>query len=226
LTRERLNYEVSQTEREVTRNPGAIRRMTVAVLVNGIPQTAADGATTILPRPDDELTALRDLVASAVGLDEARGDVITIKSMTFDPGLPAGSAMATGFLAGFAPDPMSLIQLAVLALVALVLGLFVIRPILLAPPRALPPAVSALPAPGSGAAMRESAINLPALTGEIAGDDGGWVMPGTALMPGSADNRVIDGPDPVERLRNLIAERQQDSVEILRSWLDEREERA
>ena len=30
--------------------------------------------------------------------------------------------------------------------------------------------------------------------------------------------------DPVERLRRLISERQAESVEILRSWMDEREE--
>ena len=30
--------------------------------------------------------------------------------------------------------------------------------------------------------------------------------------------------DPVERLRQLISERQAESVEILRSWMDEREE--
>ena len=41
-TRERVNYEVSETMREVTRVPGAIKRLTVAVLVNGSYDAAAD----------------------------------------------------------------------------------------------------------------------------------------------------------------------------------------
>ena len=33
-TRERVNYEVSETHRELIRQPGAIKRLTVAVLVD------------------------------------------------------------------------------------------------------------------------------------------------------------------------------------------------
>src|SRR5690606_10861870 len=41
-TRERVNYEVSETTREILREPGAIRRLTVAVLVDGTRQQGAD----------------------------------------------------------------------------------------------------------------------------------------------------------------------------------------
>ncbi len=226
VTRERINYEMSETEREVTRAPGAIRRITVAVLVNGITGTDASGATTILPRPDDELTALRELVASAVGLDEKRGDVITIRSMVFVSGVAAEPTPVSGYLAGFAPDPMTIVQLAILALVALVLGLFVVRPIMLAPPRALPPPLASLPPPTSSASTPPQPDRLPALTGEIAGDDGNWIVPAKLGRGDTAPNRIVASEDPVKRLRALIGERQQDSVEVLKSWLDEREERA
>ncbi|MFP4273788.1 MAG: flagellar basal-body MS-ring/collar protein FliF, partial [Paracoccaceae bacterium] len=84
-TRERVNYEVSETQREVTRVPGAIRRLSVAVLVNGTVARDADGQPEFTPRPDEELEALRGLVASAVGYDETRGDAITLQSMSFEP---------------------------------------------------------------------------------------------------------------------------------------------
>jgi flagellar M-ring protein FliF len=32
--------------------------------------------------------------------------------------------------------------------------------------------------------------------------------------------------DPVDRLRSMIGERQEETVEILRSWLEEKEENA
>lgn len=72
-TRQRQNFEVSRVTREVLRQPGATRRLTVAVLVNGTEQKAADGTAGIVPRSEAELEALRELVASAVGFDEARG---------------------------------------------------------------------------------------------------------------------------------------------------------
>ena len=51
--------------------PGGIRRLTVAVLVDGEAVTAADGTTTWQPRSEEELAILQELVASAAGLDEA-----------------------------------------------------------------------------------------------------------------------------------------------------------
>lgn len=201
-TRERVNYEISETAREVLRAPGGVRRLTVAVLVDDL--RATDG--TITPRSESELTDLRELVASAVGFDAARGDVITIKSMPFEP-LPGGEpAVGPGLLDRL--DLMALIQLAVIAGVLLVLGLFVLRPLLrparipLSPPAALPPV--------SGP--------LPVLTGEI--DDGAAMGP----MPVVSRSEGDPPRDPVERLRQLISERQAESVEILRSWMDDREE--
>jgi flagellar M-ring protein FliF len=215
-TRERVNYEVSETKRELVKNPGAIRRITVAVLVDGVTQTAADGTTLTAPRPDDELAALKDLVAAAVGFDEARGDVITIRSFAFEPASAAGSEASGGGFATFAIDVMTLVQLAVLALVALVLGLFVVRPVLTS--RATPVAAS-LPAPQPAAG--------PVLTGVIE-DDGAFperpilargARRGAAAEAGEAGPPEID--DPVARLRRLISERQEESVEILKSWMDD-----
>ena len=201
-TRERVNYEVSETSRELQRAPGGVRRLTVAVLVDGI--RAEDG--TWSPRPEPELSDLRDLVASATGFDAERGDVITLKTMEFQPIATDGSLSEASMLAGL--DVMTLIQLAVAAVVALVLGLFVLRPILSQSRRAPPP----LALPG--------AAPMPVLTGEI--DDGGDLptMPVVSNRAPSDDTPT----DPVERLRRLISERQTESVEILRGWMDDREE--
>ena len=223
-TRERINYEVSETEREVTVAPGAIKRLTVAVLVNGTISTGADGAEVFTPRPEDELTALRELVASAVGFDEERGDVITLKTMQFETVLPSGTSAEPSFIAGLGLDLMSIIQAAVLGLVALVLGLFVVRPVLMKPnaePAALLPSASDATPAGEDAAR--------VLTGEI--DDGPRDPADMSLVSGPEGTAPEDeadvpalsrrGDDPAERLRNLIGERQEETVEILRSWLEE-----
>jgi flagellar M-ring protein FliF len=205
-TRERVNYEVSETARELLRTPGGVRRLTVAVLVDGI--RAPDGTWT--PRSDAELADLRDLVASAVGHDEARGDRITIKSMEFEALPQPGADAAASWLSRL--DPMALIQLGVISLVALALGLFVLRPLITSGRGNAGPAPLALP-PAQPA-------TVPVLTGEIA-DDGD---PQTLAADPDRTARGDAPRDPVERLRQLIVDRQAESVEILRSWMDEREE--
>jgi flagellar M-ring protein FliF len=242
-TRERTTWDLSATSRELVRGPGGVRRLTVAVLVDGVRGTDADGNPTWEPRPEDELAALRELVASAVGYDEARGDVITLRSMQFADLATVGTVADAPTWAGF--DPMTLVQVAVLALVALLLGLFVLRPILaprsaargLPPPGPAPLGLAPPGTAGTGAAA------LSALDGEI--DDGpapsvaglpqaraadlpALPRSGPAAADGGADGALVppDPPDPVERLRRLIAERQAETVEILRGWMDERGERA
>ena len=220
-TRERVNYEVSETQREVLRLPGAVRRLTVAVLIDGVTATAADGTTSFTPRPEEELTALRDLVASAVGLDTARGDVLTLRSMAFEPLAEVGTAaVAAGLLPPMGPvNVMSLLQIGILALVVLALGLFVVRPVLLSGARranALPSPDATLALPG----MTTGAGGLRVLTGEIQDGDG---LPLSLVSQG--DGAVLDA-DPVARLRRLIEERRAESVEILRGWMEAEEENA
>ncbi|APX22524.1 MAG: flagellar M-ring protein FliF [Rhodobacteraceae bacterium] len=224
-TRERVNYEVSETMREVTRVPGAIKRLTVAVLVNGSYDAAADGTQTFVPLPEPQLAALRDLVASAVGFDEERGDEITIRSLPFErpEGLGTGPIEPGWF--SMPLDPMLLIQMAILAVVALVLGLFVVRPILSGPAR-----LDASDAAGGALALPpyENGAS-PALDGELDGDADFAPLAPLAGGEGFGGMGMVDfdapvEEDPVDRLRTLIEARKDETVEILRSWLDEKEE--
>lgn len=224
-TRERINYEVSETTREVVRAAGAIKRLTVAVLVNGTLETAADGTQSFAPLPVEELASLEALVASAVGFEEARGDMITIRSMAFEERTLAGTpAITPSFMDRLALDPIYMAQMAVLALVALLLGLFVVRPILSGSARIESnAAVPQLPVPVSG-----SQTTPPPLTGEI--DDGTQDFGNVPAVRGPTDTAsdlaLRSEQDPAERLRALIGERQEETVQILRNWLDPNEEKA
>ncbi|MGJ8616823.1 MAG: flagellar basal-body MS-ring/collar protein FliF [Sulfitobacter sp.] len=229
-TRERINYEVSETEREIIRAPGAIKRVTVAVLVNEPISTNEAGQQVPEPRSEEELTALRELVSSAVGFDESRGDIITIKSMPLQAISPTGTAVGTSLMDQFDLDLMSAIQMAVLALVTLILGLFVVRPVLSRQPSEGTNNVPALAAVGTNTDPDTRQV---ALTGEVTDDE--YDLPDLAENLGSDDDRgplpdlAIQGDmpnDPVDRLRAMIGERQEETVEILRSWLEDKEENA
>ncbi|ABF65679.1 Flagellar M-ring protein [Ruegeria sp. TM1040] len=244
-TRERVNYEISETEKEIVRGPGAIKRLTVAVLINGVTTETAEGEAAFEPRPEEELEALRELISAAVGFDAERGDVITLKSMDLPNVEPLGTEVTSSVFDNLYFDVMSIIQMAALAIVALILGLFVVRPILAGNGAS----VQALPSPDGVAAgglpelpdmsggdagfmtNPDLGANI-ALDGEIDGGDGGFQPLGD--LPGMGDGLAGFGgggggmsDDPVDRLRSMIGERQEETVQILRGWLEENnEERA
>lgn len=222
-TRERINYEVSETEREILRAPGAIKRLTVAVLVNE-PVTVDGGGSTIPePRSKEEMDALRELVSSAVGYDESRGDIITIKSMALQSVPAAGTGAETSLLSALDLDLMSAIQMAILALVTLILGIFVVRPVLSRDMQHEQSGPLSLPLSEQTAALAGSNASTDPdrpISDEIVAE--------TRNLPVLTDHHTEDGAtgaDPVERLRTMIGERQQETVEILRGWLEDREEK-
>jgi flagellar M-ring protein FliF len=161
------------------------------------------------------MEALRDLVASAVGYDESRGDVITLKSLQFEPLNVLGTAAEPSLWTTLGLDMMSMIQAAVLAIVALVLGLFVIRPILSQSRTEATPAITALNT--AGQASDDIRTPQPSLTGEIDTSD----MDTESLPVVSGRSAIAAsqaaGDDPVARLREMISGRQEETVEILRT---------
>ncbi|WP_146347536.1 flagellar basal-body MS-ring/collar protein FliF [Falsiphaeobacter marinintestinus] len=220
-TRERVSYEVSETETEILRAPGAIKRLTVAVLINGIPAQSDGESADFTQRPAAELDALRELVESAVGYDPERGDVITLKSMDLPSAEPLGTSGAVPWLQRISLDVMSLLQLAALGIVTLLLGLFVVRPILTAPPVLANAAAPGLPGPAN--------IGGQVLTGEIQDAETGRFekmnmgdQTSASSLPGTTPNTQ----DTVDRLRAIVGDRQDETVEILRGWLEESRENA
>lgn len=220
-TRETINYDVSETQREVLRGPGAVRRITTAVLVDGLRTPTADGPGEWAPRPEAEMAAIRDLVAATVGLDEARGDTLSLQTMEFQP-FPTEGSLPGLETAGFMNiDAMRLAQMGILAAVAVVLALFVVRPVLIN--RAAP----ALPPPDPS----QRPDGAQALTGEIDPDDAPSFemgMPGRQLtvMNESAGGEPAGEERPGDRLRRMIDERQEESLKILQSWMEDDGERA
>jgi len=221
-TRERTSWEVSQTSREVERTPGAIRRLSVAVLIDGVRTVDDAGQMQWTPRPDEELLALRELVASAVGYNEARGDVITLRSLQLEQLADIqGSSPGASWIDRLGLDVMALIRLAALAAVVLFLAVFILRP-LLRPAPALTEA-EYLPAPQRGGLPE---VSGPVLTGEIDdGTPGAQTAPDTGGTTGSdAAGSNAGAENPVERMRALIADRQDETLQILRHWMEESEE--
>jgi flagellar M-ring protein FliF len=79
-------YGASKTVRHVVENPGRVKRMTAAIVVNDrLSQLAAKGKAAVWqPRSADELRNLTALAQAAVGFDTARGDLLTVQDLAFE----------------------------------------------------------------------------------------------------------------------------------------------
>jgi flagellar M-ring protein FliF len=231
-TRERTTFDVSETQREIAREPGDIRRISVAVLINGLRVVGEDGVARISPRPEEEIAALSALVQSSIGYDASRGDTVTLQSMAFDDSV-TGSLAEPGFADRLSLDLGRVLQTLVLAAAALFIAFGLLRPLLRREPGLLASAQTtdaALPAmagaiPGAQAALALSSP-APGTAPQAAADRPGE---NDTLLPAIAQAAAPDAPDPpedidpVERLRRMIEEREEETVEILRGWMEQDE---
>jgi len=133
-TEETINYEINKTIRSQVRESGSIRRLSVAVVVDGTYKTSEDGkTTTYTPRTDEELAKIKELVRSAVNFDSNRGDTLEVANMQFAQGdLSKEFAEGmSGMLMGIPKaDIFHAVETLILAVIGLLVVLLIVRPIL------------------------------------------------------------------------------------------------
>lgn len=127
LTDEVTNYEISKVVENHIRETGNVKRLSVAVLVDGMYAVNEEGNETYTPRSQEELDKIAALVKSAVGYDEMRGDVIEVVNMPFSE--RPDMADAEGPFEWLRQDLQGIIQTLVIGIVAILAILLIIRPI-------------------------------------------------------------------------------------------------
>ena len=223
-SREKNTYLYSRTERQTVRHAGAIRKISVAVLVDGIVTQDANGEPVWTARTPEELETLRQLVIAAIGFDEKRGDLVTVNSLAFQPDATPGELVEVGPFQRFLErNAMTLIQLGILAVVALVLAMTVIRPLLRAR-RAEDEMPAGLESLGEAGADESG---LAALGADESGlGDGLGELGGLSELPDLPDLDMTPVEEsPGEVLRSAVAERPEETIAMLRDWLETEEER-
>lgn len=128
---ETTNYEISKTVKTSTLEGGEVKKLSVAVVVDGVVATGADGKTSYKPRTEKEMAQIEALVKSAIGFDAKRGDLVQVSNMEFarldaGPMVPEDAPML-GFETS---DWIKIIEVAILSITALLIGLFVMRPLI------------------------------------------------------------------------------------------------
>jgi flagellar M-ring protein FliF len=124
------NYEISKVTSRRVEQMGTVKKLSVAVLVDGT-WTGEGEARTFVPRPQEEIDRYRELIKRAVGFNEERGDQIQVESAPFQAAAAVEAPEAPGMLAkvGAFSDVLWRAAGLVVVLVAL---LTVVRPFLLA----------------------------------------------------------------------------------------------
>ncbi|MEZ5758058.1 MAG: flagellar basal-body MS-ring/collar protein FliF [Emcibacteraceae bacterium] len=130
------NYSISKTISTQVNEAGSVRKLSVAVLVDGRYQggeTADDGTVTPItyqPRSDAEITQIEELVKSTIGFDETRGDTVSVINMEFAP-IDYGEAEVEKSMFDLANiDIMRVAEIATLFIVSVLLILFGLRPLI------------------------------------------------------------------------------------------------
>lgn len=198
-----VNYEISRTTRTETVDSARVKRLSVAVLVDGVYTRGANGDTTYAPRPDEELQRIATLVRLGVGFDKARGDQVEVVNLRFAEVPPPAKLEEPSALAGlFAVTRDDIIRFAetgVFALITLVVLVFVVRPLL-----------RQLSAPALTAGEPEGPAQLAAPAGANT-----QALP----APGGAPALPASTPQGLEHLGELVASRPQEAAAILKSWM-------
>ena len=130
-----INYEISRKISKTVEPDGRIKRVAVAVLIDGKYETITkdDGTEEkkYIPRTEEEINKFTNIVKNAVGFSEERGDTVTVENIPFAPdtvvtteGVEATASMIPPYLI------KDIIRIAIAGVLMLVIFLFVIRPII------------------------------------------------------------------------------------------------
>lgn len=201
---ETTNYEVSKTVRTLVRDQPQLRRMTVAVMVDGVTGRAPDGSVSWAERTPEDLTRIGSLVRSAIGYNEQRGDKVEVVSMRFVAAEELGELPPEGLLGRLdKADFMRLAETGLIGLTVVICLVFVLRPVMLR--LTMPVAASSGPDAALAAATAARALTGP----DGGGDD----------MVDLADAIEPLKSSAITRVAAMIDRHPTESVTVLRNWV-------
>jgi flagellar M-ring protein FliF len=227
-----INYEISKTTRTEIIEGGRVKRLSVAVLVDGVYTPGPGGAEAAYqPRSSEELERIAALVRSAIGFDRNRGDQIEVINLRFAEGFPMMDGkqptLLEQLIALSKEDVLRLVELAIFCVLTLLITLLVIRPLLRQMGIGVNPRLGgaggemiangaaaqggqtlALPAPG-----QEAAAN--SITGALAAANSNQQQPNMTQLTKNLQPGVID------QLGQIVQENPGETVAIVRQWISQ-----
>ncbi len=235
-TEEVTNFEISKTIRSTVREVGEIKRLSIAVVVDGRYKPvekppAAEGAETkeededakpemaYEPRSQQEIDQITSLVKSSIGFDEARGDKIEVVNMQFAAiDTEQGDYTDENMLFGF--DKNKLLDVAEIGMVAIMIILVVMLVLQPMVNRLLvseaPQIDTSLEADLLGMRPANPALAPPSPEGDFGG--GGMAQEENNLI----NMQGVEGKvkaSSVKKVEEIVQNYPNETVSVLRSWM-------
>ncbi len=196
---ETTNYEIGKTVRTLVHEQPQLRRISLAVMVDGTAVRGPEGALAYVERTPDELARIATLVRSAIGFNEQRGDRVEVVNMRFvNDAEGQETAVPSGWAHLEKSEIMRMAETVFLALGVLLTLLFVLRPMVLRltiPPSVVPVALAlANKAAALSAPVEEELVQLANVVGAM---------------------RMAS----IRRVSDLVDSHPEESLAMLRSWI-------
>lgn len=213
-TEETVNYEISKEVTSQVRKNGVIKRLSVAVIVDGTYLTKPDGTKEYVARTEKELELLTTLVRSAVGYDATRGDTVEVINLPFfNPDELLAMEDPVVFMNFTKQEIVKMVEGLCVAFVAVLVILLVVRPLI----------IKAFEQPENEAekeermlmAQREALHQLEAPTSNAALAD-------AEQLEELIDIAKVEGrvkASSVKKIGEIIEQHPEEAVDIIRNWL-------
>ncbi len=214
-SQETVNYEISRTTRTEVSEGGRVRRLSVAVAVDGVmtPGEGENAAPAWAARSEEEMQRLQALVRSAVGFNAQRGDVVEVVNAQFSRATAPEAGAAAGGMMDFMGDldSMRIIEIVAALIASLAFVFFVLRPLIGGLMRGGANAATGGPTPAIAGGPMPPALPSP---------------DGAAAMP-EPDNGIdlahIQGrvrASSVKKMAEVVTQHPDESAQIIRGWLN------
>jgi len=220
------NFEIGKKVVSQVHETGVVRRLSVAAMVDGVYTIAADGSRSYQPRSPEELKQLTAILRSAIGFDEKRGDTVELANLRFTSPEETAPTASLTIMDFERADIVKMGEMLVVAVVAVLFILLVVRPLLM---RVLENSAAAAAAGEAspllaGAAAGQGAPALPAPAGlkpALPAAAGG------ALVPAAEADRMIDigqvegrvAASSIKKIGEIVEKHPEEAVAIVRSWM-------
>lgn len=210
-TEETTNFDISKKIVSHEREAGVLRRLTVAVLVDGITEIVR-GDPVYKDRPPEEMQQLAKLVSASVGFNSQRGDTVEVINMRFAP-VDVEVEEPLELFFGFGKNELLRIaEVFVLAILGILVILLVVRPLVAR-------AFEALPAAAAAAEQRllEEQAAAAALSAPTAGPPAEEDQFEELIDIDRVEGRVR--ASSVKKVGEIVEKHPEEALSIIRNWL-------
>lgn len=215
---ETVNYEISKTIKTHVRETGRVRRLSIAVLVDGSYSKNENGEIEYKPREQEQLDKLARLVRSAVGFDAKRGDNLEIINMRFVNAVDEDLGGVEPLFGLTKADYFRIAEIFVLAAVGILVILLVVRPLVSRTLEALPGALATAEQNLLAAHSADArALASPSDTG-VAG-----LPPEEDPADDLIDVASVDGKvraSALKKIEEIVERHPEETVGIIRQWMN------